>query len=144
MTLPGRPITALLVAPNRELADQFAHSLAKSKNAFQIILDLKSYPNQQTLEMRLRQMRPDVLLLDLTSSLEAACDLIRFAVSQKIPLHVVGLHLQNDSEAILRSLRVGASEFLHAPFDAPVQQDAMIRIQKLVQPDNAADREMGK
>jgi len=144
MTLPGRPITALLVAPNRELADQFAHSLAKSKNAFQIILDLKTYPNQQTLEMRLRQMRPDVLLLDLMSSLEAACDLIRFAVSQKIPLHVVGLHLQNDSEAILRSLRVGASEFLHAPFDAPVQQDAMIRIQKLVQPENAADREMGK
>jgi pilus assembly protein CpaE len=144
MTLPGRPITALLVAPNRELADQFAHSLAKSKNAFQIILDLKSYPNQQTLEMRLRQMRPDVLLLDLTSGLDAACDLIRFAVSQKIPLHVVGLHLQNDSEAILRSLRVGASEFLHAPFDAPVQQDAMTRIQKLVQPDNAADREMGK
>ena len=144
MTLPGRPITALLVAPNRELAEQFAHSLAKSKNAFQIILDLKTYPTQQTLEMRLRQMRPDVLLLDLTSSLDAACDLIRFALSQKIPLHVVGLHLQNDSEAILRSLRVGASEFLHAPFDAPVQQDVLIRIQKLVQPENAADREMGK
>ncbi len=144
MTLPGRPITALLVAPNRELAEQFAHSLAKSKNAFQIILDLKTYPTQQTLEMRLRQMRPDVLLLDLTSSLDAACDLIRFALSQKIPLHVVGLHLQNDSEAILRSLRVGASEFLHAPFDSPVQQDVLIRIQKLVQPENAADREMGK
>ncbi len=144
MTLPGRPITAMLVAPNRELADQFIQSLAKSKNAFQIILDLKTYPTQQTLEMRLRQLRPDVLLLDLSSSLDSACDLIRFAITQKIPLHIVGLHPHNDSEAILRSLRVGASEFLHAPFDAPSQQDAIDRIQKLVQPDNQADREMGK
>src|SRR5579872_1563902 len=126
-------LTALLVAPDRELADGFISSLARS-HAFQIVTDLRSYPSSQTLDIRLRQLRPDVLLIDLASSLETAAELIRFAAALPSPPQVVGLHNQNDSRAILLSLRMGASEFLYAPFDADAQAEAVSRLRRLRQP----------
>ena len=69
-------ITALLISPNRDLAEQFVATLAQTK-AFQILADLKSYPNGQTLEIRLRQLKPHVVLLDLATDLNAATELIR-------------------------------------------------------------------
>jgi pilus assembly protein CpaE len=127
-------LTALLVSPDRELADAFASTLART-HAFQILSDLRSYPSSQTLDMRLRQLRPDVLLIDLGSSLETAAELIRFAAALPHPPQVVGLHKQNDSRAILLSLRMGASEFLHAPFDVDVQREAISRLRRLRQPE---------
>ena len=50
-------IAALLIAPNRELAQQFLATLPQTR-AFQILADLKSYPPQQTLEIRARQLKP--------------------------------------------------------------------------------------
>jgi pilus assembly protein CpaE len=143
MVYNGREITALLISPNRDLADQFSQSVARIKG-FQVVSDLKIYPTQQTVEMRLRQLRPDVVLLDLATDLEAACDLIRYISAQKPPIQVVGLHVKNDSDAILRSLRVGASEFLQAPFDPATQDAAISRLQRLIQPGPGSERELGK
>jgi pilus assembly protein CpaE len=139
----GREITAMLVSPNRDIADQFSHSVSRVRG-FQVVSDLKTYPSQQTLDMRLRQLRPDVILLDLVTDLDAACELIRHITAQKPPIQVVGLHVKNDSDAILRSLRVGASEFLHAPFDPSIHEAAFARLQRMIQPDPAAERELGK
>ena len=58
-------------------------------------------------------------------------------------MHVIGLHTNNDSDAILRSLRYGASEFLYALFDVSIQEAAISRIQKLLQP-SGGERESGK
>ena len=52
----GREITALIISPHRDLAEQFSRSVARVRS-FQIVSDLKAYPVQQTLEMRLRQFR---------------------------------------------------------------------------------------
>ena len=43
MASNGREITALLISPNRELADQFSQSVAKVRG-FQVVSDLKHYP----------------------------------------------------------------------------------------------------
>ncbi|HET8546600.1 MAG TPA: hypothetical protein VFL57_01275, partial [Bryobacteraceae bacterium] len=117
--MPARPanLTALLVSPDGELTEQFTTALAKSRT-FQVLGELKAYPPKQTLEMRLRQLRPDVLLVDVASDLEAACELIRAAASLEPAVPVVCLHRRNDSDAVVRSLRAGAIEFLYAPFDA--------------------------
>jgi pilus assembly protein CpaE len=136
-------LTALLISPNREMADQFNRFVSRTR-AFQIVADLKEYPAAQTLDMRIRQLRPDVVLVDLASNLDSACDLIRTLAGLTPPVHAVGLHIQNDSSAVLRSLRVGASEFLYAPFDAATQEEAIARIQRLVQPDQGGEREQGK
>ena len=73
----------------------------------------------------------------------SAGELIRSVTSQKPPVHVIGLHTSNDSDAILRSLRYGASEFLFAPFEVSIQEAAISRIQKLLQP-AGGERESGK
>jgi pilus assembly protein CpaE len=57
-------IAALLIAPDRALAQQFLATLPQTR-AFQILADLKSYPPQQTLEIRIKQLKPNIVLLDL-------------------------------------------------------------------------------
>ena len=97
-------ITALLIAPDRALAGKLLATLPQT-HAFQILADLKSYPQPQTLEIRVRQLKPAVILLDLASDPAQALDLIRFASALPQPVLMVGLHTNNDSQAILQSLR---------------------------------------
>lgn len=136
-------MTALLISPDRRMAEQFVSSTAKTR-VFDIVADLNAYPTAQALDSKLRQLRPEVVLIDVATSLDAATELIRYATSLNPPAHVVGLHTHNDSEAILRSLRFGASEFLYAPFDVSIQEAAITRIQKLLQPMGGVDRVKGK
>ena len=136
-------LTAILICQDRELASVFIRSVENSRS-FQIMADLKNYPPRQTLEIRLRQLQPDVLLLDLSSSLDAACELIQIVTQVAPSTHVIGLHNANDSEALLRSLRLGASDFLYAPFDPAAQLEAADRLRRLKEPDQPADRELGR
>jgi pilus assembly protein CpaE len=129
----GPVLTALSIVPDRELAAQLAVALERTRS-FQILSEFNSYPTQQALEIRVRQTKPDVILLDLASDLDQACELIRCLSTFNFPTHVVGLHVRNDSDAILRSLRSGASEFLYAPFDVQTQNDAVARLRRLLQP----------
>lgn len=136
-------LTAILICQDRELANVFVRSVENSRS-FQIMADLKGYPPRQTLEIRLRQVQPDVVLIDLVSSLDAACELIQI-ITQVSPLtHIIGLHNANDSEALLRSLRLGASDFLYSPFDPAAQLEAADRLRRLKEPDQQADRELGR
>jgi pilus assembly protein CpaE len=136
-------LTALLVAPDRQLADQFTRTLPATR-AFQVLADLKAYPSEQALDMRMRQFQPEVVLLDLATNFEVAASLIRFLAAVRPEVRVVGLHTANDSEAILRSLRLGATEFLAAPFDPEVQRQAVSRIRRLLGPQRPAEREPGR
>jgi pilus assembly protein CpaE len=56
---------------------------------------------------------------------------------------VVGLHTHNDSSAILQSLRAGASEFLHAPFDLANQREAVARLRRLFMPEPVSEEDPG-
>lgn len=139
----GVELTAILVCQDRDLAQTFSRSVESSR-AFQIMADLKGYPPRQTLEIRLRQVQPDVLLLDLASNIEAALEIIEI-VSQVAPAtHVIGIHNVNDSDALLRSLRLGASDFLYAPFDQAAQMEAADRLRRLKEPEVPAERELGR
>ncbi len=136
-------LMALMISPNRELAEQFRQTLPETR-AFQILADLKSYPPQQTLDIRLRQLKPDVVFLDVATNLEVAGDLIRFIASYRPVTQVVGLHTENNSEAIVRTLRLGASEFLYRPFDVNAQMGAIARLRRLRQPEEKTEPEIGR
>jgi pilus assembly protein CpaE len=135
-------ITALLIAPNRDLAQQFVATLPQTR-AFQILADLKSYPPAQTLEIRIRQLKPHAILLDLATDLTVATELIRFITSLHPPVQVVGLDTRNDSDAILQSLRAGATEFLAAPFELASQRDAIARLRRLCGSEAPVSNEAG-
>lgn len=136
-------ITAILIAPDRGLSQQLLDTLPQSR-AFQILSELKTYPSPPTLEMRVQQLRPNVILLDLASNLLTALALIRQAGELQPPVHVVGLHVVNDSQVILQSLRAGAVEFLHAPFDLGTQREAVARLKRLLVLDTPPQRDSGK
>jgi pilus assembly protein CpaE len=134
-------LTALLVAPDRGMAKQFLQVLPQAK-VFQVLSDLKTYLGDQALELRLRQWKPDVVLLDVSSDSEQAAQMIGFISKFRPVVHVIGLHPTNDPEAIMLALRMGASEFLHTPFDAAMQREAAARIRRLRQPDPAREPEL--
>lgn len=136
-------ITALLIAPNRGLAEQFLGTLPQTR-AFQILADLKSYPPPQTIEIRARQLKPNVVLLDLATDLDAGVELIKFVASLNPPMQVVGLHTHNDSAAILQSLRAGAVEFLYAPFELAIQREAISRLRRMISPESAQGSDEGR
>src|SRR6266705_2853222 len=123
---PHSELTSLVISPNRELAQQFTATLPLTRS-FHILAEMKSYPPVQTLDIRLRQLRPDLVFLDLATDLDMAAELIEFIAGIRPPVFVVGLHFLNDSAAILRSLRAGATEFLYAPFDLEMQRQALAR-----------------
>ena len=146
MDLRGRSepeITAVLIAPDRELAQKFLNTLPGTR-FFQILADLKSYPPPQTLEIRARQLKPQAVLIDVATDPGQALELIRFIAGLNPPVLAVGLHTTNDSGAILNALRAGASEFLYAPFDAAGQNEAVTRLARMVQPEAPAAAEAGR
>lgn len=135
-------LIALMISPDREMAEQFNAAVTRS-GAFQVVADLKAYPSHHSLEIRLRQIRPEVVLLDLASDRDLAADLLRCLTSSHSSVHVVGLSPTNDREILLNALRLGASEFLHAPFDGEHQDAAVSRLERLRQPDAVTEAPLG-
>ena len=136
-------LTALLICPNKELGAQFMAALEETR-AFELLSDLRSYPQAATLEIRIRQIQPEVVLMDLSTDLGAALELIRVAASWQPPIQVVGIHPSNDASVLLQSLRAGACDFLSAPFEAGAQREAAARIRRLRQPEGGGPEEYGK
>src|SRR5580704_216848 len=65
------------------------------------------------------------------------------AMTNSRSFQIVGLHVRNDSDAILRSLRMGACEFLYAPFDPEIQNEAVARLHRLLEPNATEDAQPG-
>ncbi len=143
VTIREPALTALLISEDRELAQAVQAALAETR-VFEILSDLKSYPQEQTLDIRLRQIRPDVVLLDLASNFETAEGIIRFIATVQPPIQVVGLHRSGDSAMVIQSLRAGASEFLNPPFSAEAQKEAAARIRRLREPEGRSPQDFGK
>jgi pilus assembly protein CpaE len=130
-------LRALLICPNRGLADAFLQTLPTS-GVFQVLADLRIYPTEQTLDLRLRQMAPRVVLVDIMTDIDFACRVLQFVASIRPPVHSVGLHFDQHGESIVRVLRAGATELLFAPFDSQSQREAGDRIARLSQPEESA------
>lgn len=129
-----RALTAVLVASDRALAESFLKAAAEAK-VFQILAEIRGYPSAATLEMRLRQMQPHVVLVDLAADFDAACGLMPAAAALQPPVQVVGLHYRPDPAVLIRCFRAGATEFLCEPFDAGAQREAAARIRRLREPE---------
>lgn len=139
----GGELTAILIAQDRDLASDFATSVDASR-AFQIISDLKGYPPKQTIELRLRQLQPDIVFVDLSSNLDAACEVMQIIADSGVAVSVIGIHKENNSEALLRSLRHGACDFLYAPFELAIQLEVSDRLLRLKEPEQSTEKELGK
>ena len=105
-----KELTALAILPNRSLAQQFLGALPESR-AFHIAAEWTGYPTAARLESQLRDGRPQVVLLDVSTNLPQATALIEAVASGAAPVPVIALHVANDAGALLECLRAGAAEF---------------------------------
>ncbi len=131
-------LTALLICPDREISESLQAAVNEAR-AFQILAELRAYPSPSTLEIRLKQLRPDVVLIDVASGADTAGELVKFVAAFQPATHAVGLHRVNDSAAVVAVLRAGGAEFLHAPFDPNTQREAAARLRRLRVPVQEAD-----
>ena len=136
-------LAAILICPNRGLAQRFVATIPETR-AFHLVADIDGYPNVRQLDSRLRQLRPDVVLLDLSADIEKAVQLISAVAAIRPAIHVIGLHEHNDAAVIIRSLRAGSTEFLCAPFDVESQSTVIARILRLRQSDNESAPNRGQ
>ncbi len=136
-------LPALLIAPDRALAEEFLRTVPQVR-AFQILGDLKTLPTEQALGMRLRQVEPEVVLVDVSGGLGPAGEVIRSVLRERPTVQVIGLGRSADPDLIVGSLRLGASEFLYAPFSIDAQQEAVSRLRRLRRPTRPAERSQGK
>ena len=133
----------MAISPDRDLWSRFAATMPATR-AIHVLAEMKNYPPLQTLDIRLRQIRPDLLLIDLATDLDKAAEIIEFIAAFRPPIFVIGLHHHNDPDAILRSLRAGASEFWYSPFEIDLQREAIAKLSRARQPKPEQPSDRGK
>jgi pilus assembly protein CpaE len=136
-------LSTLLICPDKDLGAQVSKALGEPR-VFELLSDLRSYPQTSTLEIRLRQIQPEVVIVDLASDLNAALEVVRIISGCQPPIQVVGIHHLNDATILLQSLRAGACDFLCSPFAAEAQREAAARIHRLRQPEGGEHQDHGK
>jgi Flp pilus assembly CpaE family ATPase len=114
-----RPL-AILISPNPELRASVIEGLAGCAEVVDCSLPAGNPPADVVLERH-----PDLCFIDVGGS-EDSLALVRLVAAAGIP--VAALHVNNDSDLILRSFRCGASEFLYAPIAAVDMLEAFNRL----------------
>ena len=147
MNVPGiskrTELQAILVCPDRSLAQQFSETIAGLK-ALNILADIKEYPAIPMLDQRLSQLRPDAALLDVGSDRNTALSLLSHLAASYPNLSVIGLYGSGDPEVILQCMRSGAAEFLHAPFREAEAEQAVLRLVRRKEVEGRQSPQRGK
>jgi len=120
-------LTVFLVCPDRNLAQEFSAAVGDLKS-LNIVGEIKEYPAPAAIDQRLKQLRPDAVLLDVGTEREAALFLLSHLVGAHPGTPVIGLHRSGDPETILLCLRNGVAEFMHAPFRLAEVEQAVLRL----------------
>ena len=122
-----RSLRGLLICPDSALAGQFTRSIGAIAD-LDVKAQLDSYPAGPQAKEALREVAPELVLLDVATNLQVALELAALLIETDPHTAIVALHHSNDSDAILRSLRAGCSEFLSSPFPRSDLEQAIQRV----------------
>jgi pilus assembly protein CpaE len=109
------PLTIGLAIENRDLWDQVQACLAGLP--FRIIVEHKDTGDLSNFYDRLERMRPDVVLVDISTwrdSLDSLSNAIRTATGDPM---IVAINTTAESSSILASMRAGINEYLYPPLE---------------------------
>ncbi len=135
-------LRGILIAPDAELGARFSEGIGEL-STFELLLELKSYPSGQTLSLRIKQLQPDVVIVDAGTSLAEALRVIAHTAQTSPQVSVVAIDRRSNSDTIVRTLRAGASEFLYAPFDPASVSEAVSRLLQLCTGEPDAEVRLG-
>lgn len=138
-----RPVPVLLVSPDRRLANLFTEAAA-AVGCLEVLAELNKYGPASMIEIRMRQLRPAAVVVDLATDAAAACEVIRLAGRQEPPVVAVGLDYSGRPEVVIEALRAGACEFVTPPFGAENQRQAAEAVRRLAVWDELTQPEAGR
>jgi pilus assembly protein CpaE len=114
------PLTIGLAIENRDLWEQAQSCL--SDLPFRIIVEHQDIGDVSNFLDRLERMRPDVVLIDISSwrePLEGLVNSIRTAIGDPM---IIALNVSADPDSILASMRAGINEYLYPPLRDPLRR----------------------
>jgi pilus assembly protein CpaE len=114
------PIAAGIVVETKEIWDEL--TLSFQELSVRLLFELSEVPTDWAGFLdRLDRVRPDVVLLDVTSLREPLEDVVRRIRSTAAQPAVFALHTEAKPDSILTALRAGVSEYLYPPFREPLK-----------------------
>jgi pilus assembly protein CpaE len=113
------PLTAGIVAETKELADELHASLQDLP--VRILMEQMEVGQLSSLLEKIDRMRPDVIFLDIAALREPLDQVIRSIRTTAAAPFVLALNTGADADAILNTLRAGATEYLFPPFAEPLR-----------------------
>lgn len=114
-------LSVALIVENRAIADGVSKAL--ESHPVRVLFETNELPSDWSeLLARIERVRPELVLLDLTSLHQPLEEVMRMLGRTSVNPPVFVLNDQPDSDAILGALRAGASEFLFLPFDDTLPQ----------------------
>lgn len=136
------PISAGTIIEDREVLEEFTQAFHDL--SVRLLFELAEVPSDwQAFQDRLDRVRPDVVLLDVTSLKEPLEQVVARIRSTTAKPAVFALHKTAEPASILAALRAGASEFLYPPFHEPLKA-ALERLAQARQKSNESSRKGGK
>lgn len=114
------PLTIGLAIQNQDLMEQTRACLAELP--FRVTVEQPDTADVGGFLDRLERMRPDVVLLDITSCqspLEGLVTGVRAATGDSL---IVALNTVADSDTILAAFRAGINEYVHSPFGVTLRR----------------------
>src|SRR5262249_52297299 len=114
------PLTIGLAIENRELLEQTQACLGAMP--FRVIVEHHDLGDINTFVDRLERMRPDVVLVDISSwrdSVESLVSHIKNAIGDSM---IVALNTTADADTILNSMRAGIHEYLFPPLQETLRK----------------------
>jgi pilus assembly protein CpaE len=136
------PISAGTIIEDREVLEEFTQAFHDL--SVRLLFELAEVPSDwQAFQDRLDRVRPDVVLLDITSLKEPLDQVVARIRSTAAKPAVFALHKTAEPASILAALRAGASEFLYPPFHEPLKA-ALERLAQTREKSNESARKGGK
>ena len=117
---PAMPATVGVAIAAPELWESVQESLRSM--AVRVVMELRDLRNWPSLIERLEYLRPEVVLLDLTSlplPLEEAIQAVRAALPAAM---LVALDTAAQPDTIMAAVRAGANEFLYPPLESNLRK----------------------
>jgi pilus assembly protein CpaE len=114
------PLTIGLAIENRDLWEQAQGCLADLP--FRIIVEHQDLGDISNLLDRLERMRPDVVVLDISTwkgSLESLVSSVRGAIGDPL---IIALNNSADAQVILSAMRAGVNEYIFPPLREPLRR----------------------
>jgi len=114
------PLTIGLAIEHRDLWEQAQSCLADLP--FRIIVEHQDIGDLSNFLDRLERMRPDVVLIDISSwrePLEGLVTSIRVAIGDPM---IIALNTSAEANVILSSLRAGVNEYIYPPIQEPLKK----------------------